>query len=79
MAAALANPKEPKMNLDRTVLDFAGLLVLGSVILAQIYSPLWLLLTAWVGVMLLQSGFTRFCPAALFFRKMGIKPCSAFR
>jgi hypothetical protein len=67
------------MNLDRSVLVFAGSMVLLSLALAWLFSPLWLLLTAWVGVMLLQSGLTRFCPAALILRKLGVKPGNAFR
>jgi hypothetical protein len=67
------------MNLDRSVLVVAGSMVLLSLALAQLFSPLWLLLTAWVGVMLLQSGLTRFCPAALILRKLGVKPGNAFR
>jgi hypothetical protein len=67
------------MNLDRSVLAFAGSLILISLALSRLFSPLWLLLTAWVGVMMLQSAFTGFCPAALIFKKMGVKPGSAFR
>jgi len=67
------------MNLDRWVLVFAGCMILISLALAKLFSPVWLLLTAWVGVMLVQSGFTGFCPAAFLFRKLGAKPGSAFR
>ncbi|HXN49968.1 MAG TPA: DUF2892 domain-containing protein [Bryobacteraceae bacterium] len=67
------------MNLDRAVLVFAGCMILISLALARLFSPAWLLLTAWVGVMMLQSGFTRFCPAALHFKKLGVKPGDAFR
>ena len=67
------------MNLDRSVLVVAGSMVLLSLALAWLFSPLWLLLTAWVGVMLLQSGLTGFCPAALILRKLGVKPGNAFR
>ena len=67
------------MNLDRAVLVFAGCMILTSLALSRLFSPAWLLLTAWVGVMMLQSGFTRFCPAAWFFKKLGVKPGDAFR
>ena len=67
------------MNIDRAVLVFAGSLILISLALSQLFSPAWLLLTAWVGVMMLQSGFTRFCPAASLFKKLGVKPGGAFR
>jgi len=67
------------MNLDRTVLVFAGSVILISLTLSQLFSPAWLLLTAWVGLVMLQSAFTGFCPAALLFKTLGVKPGSAFR
>jgi len=67
------------LNIDRTVLVFAGSMILISLALSQLFSPAWLLLTAWIGVVMLQSGFTGFCPAAILFRKLGVKPGSAFR
>ena len=35
--------------------------------------PHWYLLTAVVGVNLLQSGWTKWCPVMVLFRKMGLK------
>lgn len=67
------------MNLDRAVLAFAGLLVLLSAVLTYFVSPWWLLLTAFVGLNLLQSSITGFCPAAIVFSKLGVKPGCAFR
>jgi hypothetical protein len=67
------------MSIDRAVMAFAGTLILTSVILAVLVSPLWLLLTAFVGANLLQSSFTGFCPAAIAFRKFGAKSDPAFR
>ncbi len=67
------------MNIDRAVLAFAGSLILISTALSQIWSSSWLWLTAWVAVMMLQSAFTGFCPAALLFKRLGAKPGSAFR
>lgn len=67
------------MNLDRAVMAFAGVMVLVSVVLTQFVSPWWWLLTAFVGLNLLQASFTGFCPAALLFRKLGIGSGSVFR
>jgi hypothetical protein len=67
------------MNLDRTVLAFAGLMVLASLALAHYVSPNWLWLTAFVGVNLLQSSFTGFCPAAKIFKALGVREGNAFR
>jgi Inner membrane protein YgaP-like, transmembrane domain len=66
------------MNVDRAVLAFAGIMVLVSLALYWLVSPYWLLLTAFVGVNMLQSAFTGFCPAAKIFNKLGLKPGPAF-
>ncbi len=66
------------MNIDRIVLAFAGSVVLLSLLLSQLVSPWWLLLTAFVGANLLQSSFTGFCPLAMMLRKFGGKPGCAF-
>ena len=66
------------MTLDRSVLAFAGFMVLLSVALTVWVSPWFFWLTVFVGVNLLQSAFTGFCPAATAFRKLGVRPGSAF-
>lgn len=66
------------MTLDRTVLAFAGCMVLASVALTLWVSPFFVWLTVFIGLNLLQSSMTGFCPAALVFRKLGIKPGCAF-
>ena len=66
------------MSLDRTVLAFAGIMVLLSVVLTVYVSPLFMWFTVFIGVNMLQSAFTGFCPAAMIFRKFGIKPGCAF-
>ena len=67
------------MNIDRAVLAFAGMMVLASVALVYFVSPWWLLLTAFVGLNLLQSSVTGFCPAAMVFRKLGVPAGCAFK
>ncbi|MBW8368198.1 MAG: DUF2892 domain-containing protein [Arenimonas sp.] len=67
------------MNIDRAVMAFAGLMVLASAALSYFVSPYWLLLTAFVGLNLLQSSFTGFCPAAMVFGKLGFKSGCAFK
>ena len=66
------------MSLDRTVLAFAGAMVLLSVALTLWVSPWFVLLTVFVGLNLIQSAFTGFCPAAMVFRRLGVKPGTAF-
>lgn len=67
------------MNIDRAVLAFAGVIVLGSVLLAHFVSPWWLLLTGFAGVNMIQSAFTGFCPAAMVMKALGLKKGEAFR
>ena len=67
------------MSLDRSVLAFAGLMTLLSVALTQWVSPWFFLFTAFIGLNLLQSAFTGFCPAAIVFKKLGIGSGAAFR
>ena len=67
------------MNVDRAVLAFAGTMVLISLALAWYFSPYWLLFTAFIGLNMLQSAFTGFCPAAIVFRKLGVRSGHAFK
>ena len=66
------------MTLDRSVLAFAGTMVLLSVALTAWVSPHFVWLTVFVGANMLQSAFTGFCPAAMVMRKLGVKPGTAF-
>ena len=66
------------MALDRIILAFAGFMVLLSVVLGVYVSPYWFFLTVFVGLNLIQSAFTGFCPAAIIFKKLGVKPGCAF-
>lgn len=66
------------MNVDRAVFALAGSMVLLSLLLSHFVSPLWLWLTAFVGLNLLQSALTGFCPAAAVFRKLGLTAGCAF-
>jgi len=67
------------MTLERALRLMAGLMVLLSLTLAHFFSPYWLLLTVFVGLNLMQSAFTNWCPAITIFRAMGLKDavCSA--
>ena len=67
------------MNLDRAIFAFAGVMILVSVALVYFISPWWLLLTAFIGLNLLQSAFTGFCPAALVLRRLGLASGCAFK
>ena len=66
------------MNIDRAVLSFAGFVVLLGLALGWLVSPYWLLLTAFAGLNLVQASVTGFCPAAIVFKKLGIRSGCAF-
>lgn len=66
------------MTLDRMVFAFAGTFILISLILSQLFSPMWLWFTAFVGVNMLQTAFTGFCPLVIILKKLGVKPGQAF-
>lgn len=66
------------MSLDRVVLAFAGTMVLVSLALTYFVHPGFVWLTVFVGANLIQSAFTGFCPAAMLFRKIGIRSGTAF-
>ena len=68
--------EEKNMSIERMVLAFAGSFVLISLILSQLFSPYWLLFTAFVVANLFQSAFTGFCPLAKILKAMGAKPSS---
>jgi Protein of unknown function (DUF2892) len=66
------------MTIDNAVFLFAGVMILASLALAYLISPYFHLLTAFVGLNLIQSSFTGFCPAAKAFKALGLKPGHAF-
>lgn len=66
------------LNLDRGVMALAGTLALTSAALAALVSPGWLLLTAFVGLNLLQASVSGFCPAAALLHRLGVPAGCAF-
>ena len=61
------------MTIERMLRMIAGFFILLSVALAEFVSPLWLLFTAFVGLNLLQSGFTNWCPMIWMLQKLGLR------
>jgi len=66
------------MTIDSAVLSFAGVVVLGGLALGWFVSPWWFLLVAFAGLNLVQAGITGFCPAAMIFRRLGLRAGCAF-
>lgn len=67
------------MSIDRAVFVFAGLVILAGVALAHFVNPWWILLSVFAGLNMIQAAFTGFCPAAIVFKRLGLKPGPAFR
>ena len=61
------------MTLERTIMAFAGFMVLLSLALTHYVHPYFVWLTVFVGANLFQSAFTGFCPVGVLLHKMGIK------
>ena len=70
------------MTVERLIRIFAGAFVLLSLALGVAASPLYvsshfLWFTAFVGVNLFQSGFSRLCPLESILRKLGVTSAPA--
>ena len=61
------------MNLERAIRLIAGSFVLISLGLGYFGSPYWFLFTAFVGLNLIQSSFTRWCFMEDILRKLGVQ------
>jgi len=59
--------------LERMLRGIGGFFILVSLILAYYVNPLWLWFTAFVGLNLLQSAFTNWCPMVWILKKFGLK------
>ena len=66
------------MNVDKAVLAFAGFVVLLGLALGTYVNAYWYLLTAFAGLNMIQASFTGFWPAALVFKRRGLRGGCAF-
>jgi Inner membrane protein YgaP-like, transmembrane domain len=64
------------MTIERALRGLAGFFVTLSVALGYFVHPGFFLLTAFVGLNLLQSAFTNACPAMWGFRRLGLPACT---
>ena len=60
------------MGMEQYIRAIAGTFVLVSLALGYLQSPYWHLFTAFVGLNLLQSAFTRWCLMETFLERAGI-------
>ncbi len=56
------------MTIESQIRAFAGTFILTSLVLAKVHNPNWIWFTVFVGVNLLQSSFTKFCPLEMGLR-----------
>ncbi|MEO5816363.1 MAG: DUF2892 domain-containing protein [Gemmatimonadaceae bacterium] len=63
------------MCLDSVIRRFAGAFILASLALGHWVNPAWFLFTAFVGLNLLQSSFTNFCPLERVLGALGFPGC----
>jgi hypothetical protein len=61
------------MTVERYLRGIAGFFVIASAVLAHYHSPYWLFFAGFVGLNLLQSAATDWCPMMTFLRKLGVK------
>jgi hypothetical protein len=61
---------------DLVIRRFAGAFVILSVALGWFVSPWWYLFTGFVGINLLQSSFTGFCPLERVLGRFGLFGCT---
>lgn len=59
------------MKIESFIRLLAGTMILLSLGLTYLVSPWWLLLTAFVGLNLMQSALTGFCPPSLILHRLG--------
>jgi hypothetical protein len=61
------------MKMEQYIRAIAGTLIIVSLLLAQFHSPYWLFFTAFVGLNLLQSAFTKWCLMEDILAKLGVE------
>ena len=61
------------MNLNQWLRAIAGVMILLSVALGHFVNPNWYYFTAFVGLNLLQSAFTKWCPMITVLRHAGVR------
>lgn len=61
------------MTVNDSLRMIAGFFVLLSLVLGYAVSPYWYLFTAFVGLNLFQSAFSKWCPMMSILRKLGVR------
>ncbi len=67
------------MTIDRIIFAVAGTLILLGLVLGLVVNPWFFAIAGFVGINMLQSAFTGFCPLAVILRKAGMPESRCFR
>jgi hypothetical protein len=65
------------MTINEALRMVAGAMILVSLLLTQYHSPNWIWFTAFIGVNLLQSSFSKWCLMMSIVKKLGLKDSNA--
>lgn len=63
------------MTVEEGLRLVAGTFLLLSLALAHFVNPNWLWFSAFIGLNLIQSAFTHWCPMMAILRWLGLRPC----
>jgi len=66
------------MTVEKAVFRFAGIMLLISLTLTHFIHPNFFWFTLFIGANMLQYSYTNFCPAAIIFKKLGLKTEAEF-
>ena len=58
------------MSVENMIRILAGVLILAGLFLGLLVSPYYFIIVGFVGFNLVQSAFTKFCPAEMILRKV---------
>jgi hypothetical protein len=73
VSPATSTQRREEMTINEGLRLMAGFFVLLSIALGYWVHPAWYLFTAFVGLNLLQSAFSRWCPMMWILKKLGLR------
>lgn len=65
------------MTVNEALRLIAGTMILVSLLLTQYHSPNWIWFTAFIGLNLLQSSYSKWCLMMSILKKLGLKDSNA--
>ena len=68
-----------RLSVEQGLRGVAGTMILLSLILTVTHSHYWIYFTAFIGLNLLQSSFTNWCPMVWLLQRLGLPRCQVTR